>query len=91
MRELKIGDKIIYRGSKHKKETGRVQLVISINGGIINSRFLKFKGVMGNNSFHYGSEYFKECDTFDFMGNRKKIDYKNYGNGVPVLWEDEVC
>lgn len=88
MREFKVGDIILYVGNSwgnHPDEVGRNQKVIGIHNG---DYITEFMDTGYRNRFGMRSNYYEYCvvdrDAIGWVNSNK------YGNGIPLLWEDEV-
>ena len=83
MKKINLGDVIVYYGGL-SEECGRIQEVIDI----IDKRiYTVFKDTGETNSFIFDSGYFSACNLF--RGGIKN-DVPVYGNGIPMMWGDEI-
>lgn len=80
MGKFNIGDIIVYVGGVTKREIGREQMVLDYSNEMY---FTEFLDDGGENSFHITSTYYEHTQL-------KAYSLRQYGNGIPVLWEDEV-
>ena len=80
MKKFNVGDIIVYDGGVTKRERGREQIVLDYSNEMYYTEFLDNGGV---NSFHITSTYYEHTQL-------KAYSLIQYGNGIPVLWEDNI-